>query len=320
MILLPGHSAGDVPAFFKISPSALARLFNMPEEAGEKELSMTLTNEDIARRESFLRDLLASAGTLALDGFRQQEGRPIDMKGPQDYLTETDSAVETHIRARLSEAFPEDGFLGEETGGTPGDQAWVVDPIDGTANFARAIPHFCISIAFVAGGEVQLGGIVNPALDETYLARLGQGATRNGQPIHVSATTDIAATSFEMGWSNRRPLASYVSAQRELFEAGSNVRRGASGALGLAYVADGRSDGYAELHMNPWDCLAGLLLVREAGGVTGPFLASDGLAQGGSVLAATPGVADILSQATAIPLLAGRDLLPETQAQSLRTA
>ncbi|MFB9224536.1 inositol monophosphatase family protein [Paracoccus cavernae] len=283
---------------------------------------MTLTNDDMARRETFLRDLLASAGVLALDGFRQQEGRPVGMKGPQDYLTETDGAVEAHIRARLSEAFPEDGFLGEETGGAPRDQVWVVDPIDGTANFARAIPHFCISIAFVAGGEVQLGGIVNPALDETYLARLGEGATRNGRPIHVSETTDITATSFEMGWSNRRPLASYVAAQSELFEAGSNVRRGASGALGLAYVADGRSDGYAELHMNPWDCLAGLLLVREAGGVTGPFLSADGLAQGGSVLAATPAVADILSRATTIPLLAGRDLLPESQsrAQSLRIA
>ncbi|WP_312525194.1 inositol monophosphatase family protein [Paracoccus sp. (in: a-proteobacteria)] len=281
---------------------------------------MTLTNEDIARRETFLSDLLASAGVLALDGFRRQEGQPIDMKGPQDYLTETDGAVEAHIRARLLEAFPEDGFLGEETGGTPRDQVWVVDPIDGTANFARAIPHFCISIAFVAGGEIQLGGIVNPALGETYLARLGQGATRNGQPIHVSATQDIAATSFEMGWSNRRPLAHFVLAHSALFEAGSNVRRGASGALGLAYVADGRSDGYAELHMNPWDCLAGLLLVREAGGVTGPFLAADGLAQGASVLAATPGVADILSQATAIPLLAGRDLLPETAAQTLRIA
>lgn len=281
---------------------------------------MTLTNEDIARRETFLSDLLASAGGLALDGFRRQEGQPIDMKGPQDYLTETDGAVEAHIRARLLEAFPEDGFLGEETGGTPRDQVWVVDPIDGTANFARAIPHFCISIAFVARGEVQLGGIVNPALGETYLARLGQGATRNGQPIHVSATRDIAATSFEMGWSNRRPLAHFVLAHSALFEAGSNVRRGASGALGLAYVADGRSDGYAELHMNPWDCLAGLLLVREAGGVTGPFLAAGGLAQGASVLAATPGVADILSQATAIPLLAGRDLLPETAAQTLRIA
>ena len=272
---------------------------------------MMLSKNDIDARETFLRDLLSSAAALALDGFRRQEGQPIGMKGPQDYLTETDGTVEAHIRARLSHSFPQDSFLGEETGGQPGAAVWVVDPIDGTANFARAIPHFCISVAFVANGQTQLGGIVNPALAETHLARLGRGATRNDQPIHVSATSDITATSFEMGWSNRRPLSAYLDALTALFEAGSNVRRGASGALGLAYVADGRSDGYAELHMNPWDCLAGLLLVQEAGGVIGPFLAQNGLTDGGSVLADTPAVAAILSQATAIPTLTGQDLIPE---------
>jgi len=194
----------------------------------------------------------------------------------------------------------------------------VVDPIDGTANFARAIPHFCVSIAFVANDEVQLGAIVNPVLDEVYFARLGNGATLNGQAIHVSATHDITATSFEMGWSNRRPLARYIGAVNALYEAGSNVRRGACGALGLAYVADGRSDGYAELHMNSWDCLAGLLLVREAGGVTGPFLSLGGLLAGAPVLAATPAVAGALSEATGIPLLAGPDLLADVKDEEQR--
>ena len=87
-----------------------------------------------------------------------------------------------------------------------------------------------------------------------------------------------------------------------ILERGANVRRGASGALGLAYVADGRSDAYAELHMHPWDCLAGLLLVKEAGGVVSPYLALDGLAKGGAVLAAAPGVAKGMSEATGIPL------------------
>ena len=264
--------------------------------------------EAIARREAFLRELVRSASRIALDGFRRQSGQPIGMKGPQDFLTETDGEVEAHVKARIAEAFPEDGFLGEETGGQPGAQAWIVDPIDGTANFAREIPHFCISIAFVADRQVQLGAIVNPALDECYAARLGHGAWKNGNPIRVSDTTDIAATSFELGWSNRRPTADYIAAVNSLIGAGANVRRGACGALGLAYVADGRSDGYAELHMNAWDCLAGLLLVREAGGVTGPFLARDGLTAGAPVLAASPAVAATLSAATGIPLLTGEDL------------
>lgn len=280
---------------------------------------MTLDTGAIDRREAFLHDLLRDAAALARAGFARQAGRPVSMKGPQDYLTETDGQVESHVRARIAEAFPEDGFLGEEGGGEPGAQAWVVDPIDGTANFARAIPHFCVAIAFVANGEVQLGAIVNPVLEDIYFARLGRGASLNGQPIRVAATTEIAATSFEMGWSNRRPLARYIGAVNALFEAGSNVRRGACGALGLAYVADGRSDGYAELHMNSWDCLAGLLLVREAGGVTGPFLSLGGLTEGAPVLAAAPGVAKTLSEATGIPLLAGPDLLAASQ-EHRRTA
>ena len=275
---------------------------------------MMLDDRAVDRRETFLHDLVRGAARLALDGFARQAGRPPGMKGPQDYLTETDGRVEAHIRARIEEAFPEDGFLGEETGGKPGRQAWVVDPIDGTANFARSIPHFCISVAFVGNGEVLLGAIVNPVLDETHSARLGRGAQMNGRPVRVAGTTDIAATSFEMGWSRREPTAEYIEAVHSLIRAGSNVRRGACGALGLAYVADGRSDGYAELHMNSWDCLAGLLMVREAGGVTGPFLSLGGLTGGAPVLAAAPGVAAVLSGATGIPLLSGPDRLPGADA------
>lgn len=281
---------------------------------------MTLEPEAIARREAFLRNLVQTAARIARQGFARQAGHPFAMKGPQDYLTETDGEVEAHVRSRIAEAFPGDGFLGEETGGVPQAETWVVDPIDGTANFARAIPHFCISIAFVANGQVQLGAIVNPILDETYFARLDRGAWMNGKPIRVSPTTDIAATSFEMGWSNRRPTADYIAAVNRLIDAGGNVRRGACGALGLAYVADGRSDGYAELHMNAWDCLAGLLLVREAGGVTGPFLSQGGLTDGAAVLAATPGVAATLSAATGIPLLETADRLPDGDAKIRRTA
>lgn len=281
---------------------------------------MTLDSTDIDSREVFLRDLVHSASRIALDGFHRQKDQPIGMKGPQDYLTETDGKVEAHVKSRIAEAFPQDGFLGEETGGQPGAQAWVVDPIDGTANFARAIPHFCISIAFVANDRVQLGAIVNPVLGESYSARLGQGAWKDGNRIRVSQTTDIAATSFELGWSNRRSTADYIAAVKGLISAGANVRRGACGALGLAYVADGRSDGYAELHMNSWDCLAGLLMVREAGGVTGAFLSLGGLTEGAPVLAASPAVAPVIAAVTGIPLLTGEDLRAETAETLLRTA
>ena len=272
---------------------------------------MTVDETALDRREVFLAQLVRDAAEIALLGFNKQAGQSFSLKGPQDYLTETDGQVEDFIRSRIAEAFPEDGFLGEEGGGTPGTQAWVVDPIDGTANFARSIPHFCISIAFVANGIVQLGAILNPVLDEHYSARAGRGATLNGRAIKVSSNEQIWSTSIELGWSNRRPLSSYIASVQALFEAGTNVRRSSCGALGLAYVADGRSDGYAELHMNPWDCLAGLLLVREAGGVIGPFLSVGGLEGGAAVLAASPGVAQVLSEATNIPLLLDQDILGE---------
>lgn len=280
---------------------------------------MIIDDVGIDRREAFLRALVMDAAAIAVAGFERQADEVVSMKGPQDYLTETDGQVEAFIRSRVAAAFGEDGFLGEESGGTPGALAWVVDPIDGTANFARSIPHFCISIAFVANGETQLGVVMNPVLGDLYFARLGRGATLNGRAIKVSATSDVAATSVELGWSNRRPLQDYIAAVQTLFESGSNVRRASCGALGLAYVADGRSDAYAELHMNSWDCLAGLLLVREAGGLTGPFLSVGGLVDGAPVLAAAPGSARIMSEATGIPVLTGGDMLPGFQDQR-RTA
>jgi myo-inositol-1(or 4)-monophosphatase len=266
-------------------------------------MSQTGGLAEMDAREAFCAQLARSAGKIALAGYARRAGAGIAMKGRQDFLTESDAAVERHIRDALAANFPDDGFLGEETGRAGSDSAvWVVDPIDGTANFARQIPHFCVSIAFVAGGRVALGAIFNPVLDELYLARRGRGATRNGAPIRVADTSDYGSACLELGWSTRVPDADYVRALSNLLEQGANVRRAASGALGLAYVADGRSDGYAELHMQPWDCLAGLLLVEEAGGVVAPFLELDGLGRGGAVLAAGRGVAAAMSAATGIAL------------------
>ena len=261
------------------------------------------TTIDLEGRAALLRELTASAGAMARTGFIRRSEAQIVYKGPQDFLTETDSAVEEHIRKRIAEAFPEDGFLGEETGAhQSSDNIWVVDPIDGTANFARAIPHFCISIAFVTGGRTMLGAVYNPALDELYLARRGGGAELNGAPIRVAPTSNPANACVELGWSRRVPQQVYVDTLDRLLNSGANVRRGACGALALAYVADGRSDCYVELHMHPWDCLAGLLLVEEAGGVIAPFLERDGLSKGGAVLAVVPALAEVMSQACRIDL------------------
>lgn len=278
-----------------------------------------LSTEDngLAARSAFCRDVVQSAGRIALAGFRRRKPSDIEMKGAQDFLTETDAAVEAHLRARIAEAFPDDQFLGEETGGAvSGDAVWVVDPIDGTANFARAIAHFCISIAYVRDGVTEIGCILNPVSGEEWYARRGHGATLNGEPARVSGATKFSAACLELGWSKREPQTTYLSVLAKLLDHGANVRRGASGALGLAYVADGRSDGYAELHMNSWDCLAGLLLVDEAGGRVSE-LPADGLGLGGAVLAATPALAEAISTATGIPL---RSETPDSTTRTRLTA
>lgn len=261
---------------------------------------MSLSSSSLEARAVFCRDLIVAAGELVMEGFGSS--RQLEMKGPQDYLTETDALCEAYIRGQLAAAYPDDAFFGEETGGQAGDNIWVVDPIDGTANFARNIPHFCVSIAFVSCGRTEIGAIYNPALDDLYFARRGMGATLNGRPIHTAQTPLPQAASIELGWSGRIPNISYMRVLGAVLDSGFNARRAGSGALGLAYVADGRSDGYAEIHMNSWDCLAGLLLVEEAGGHVCPFLRLGTLEAGGPVLAAAPRISSVLSRATEIPL------------------
>lgn len=246
-------------------------------------------------RAAFLRDLIGQAGEIALRHFNSRPAG-FTLKGPQDPVTEADTEVERFIRARIAETWPRDGFLGEETGRVDGDDLWVVDPIDGTDNFARGIPHFCIAIAFVSGGATRLGAILNPVTGDLYEAAAGGGATRNGTPIAVSRNPPKQAA-VELGWSTRVPRDKYLAVLNTLLDAGANVRRHGSGALALTWVAEGRTDAYAELHMNAWDALAGLLLVQEAGGVIceGADRAPQ-LFQGGPVFAANPALAPIMER------------------------
>lgn len=262
-----------------------------------------LDAESLDRREAACRQMIVEAAGIALAGFHAlNSATVVAMKGPQDFLTETDGQVEAFLKERIAQLFPDDGFLGEEGGGELTEHLWVVDPIDGTANFARGVPHFCISIAFVTGARVEFGAIANPVQDELYLARRGRGATRNGVRLAAAATTSFQTACVELGWSARIANERYLATLAAILAKGANVRRSASGALGLAYVADGRSDAYVELHINAWDCLAGLLLVEEAGGRTSGFMADGGLLHGNPVLAAAPGIADAMSATTAIAL------------------
>ncbi|PWC22778.1 inositol monophosphatase [Brenneria roseae subsp. roseae] len=282
-----------------------------------------MTQINLERREAALKRIILDAGATALRRFRSRQPGEFSLKGPQDFLTEADTLVEQQIRQAIADAFPDDALLGEETGSKACDTAclWVVDPIDGTANFARGIEHFCVAMAFVHQGITELGAIYNPMSQELYMARRGRYAQKNGQALHTAQTDHVHNATIELGWSTRIPQRRYLDVMTAILSQGANVRRGSSGALALAWVAEGRTDGYAELHMNAWDCLAGLLLVREAGGSTGymPTTITE-IFNGCPVLAAAPDVAPALARATGIPVATAEMPLADDSADAKSAA
>jgi myo-inositol-1(or 4)-monophosphatase len=225
------------------------------------------------------------------------------LKGPQDWLTEADGSVERLLSERLAQAYPEDGFQGEEGGrARSGSLRWVVDPIDGTANFMRGARRFCVSLGCLEGRTPLIGVIVAPALNETYAARVGGGATLNGAPIRAAATTELSHAIVELGWSRRRPDRQFAAFSERIIASGVAPRLSGSGAMGLAEVAAGRIDAYVELHINLWDVAAGLTILSEAGAAISPFMQGDGETVGNPILACAPGIAAALSEVTGIPL------------------
>jgi myo-inositol-1(or 4)-monophosphatase len=243
-------------------------------------------------------EICAAAGRLALARQPAPGAAVAALKGYQDWLTEADGEVEAFIDAALASAFPEDGFQGEETGkGRNGVLRWVVDPIDGTSNFARGNPRFCVSLGLIEDRTPLLGVIVAPAMGEVFAARQGAGATLNGAPIRAAETSDLARGMVECGWSPRRSNEAFFALTQAVIGTGATLRAGGSGALGLADVAAGRIDAYIELHINLWDVAAGLAILAEAGAKVSPFLAGDGLVGGNPIFAAAPWVADALHRA-----------------------
>lgn len=247
--------------------------------------------------------LATEAGALALRMRPSRGASSANLKGAQDWLTEADGAVERMLSERLAHAYPHDGFQGEEAGRARcGSLRWVVDPIDGTANFMRGGRRFCVSLGCFDGDAPLIGVIVAPALEETFAARQGFGATLNGTPIHAAETVELARATVELGWSQRRSRAAFLALTDSVIAAGAMPRLNGSGALGLADVAAGRIDAYVELHINLWDVAAALAILAEARVTVSPFMSGEGPILGNPILAAAPGVAAAISAATSIAL------------------
>jgi myo-inositol-1(or 4)-monophosphatase len=253
------------------------------------------------KRFEFAQAIAREAGALALGYFRNFSALTITSKGVQDMASEADLATENLIRAAVERSFPQNAFLGEETSDSfrvdPGKGTWIVDPIDGTQPFINGIPSWCIAIAYVEDHFIRIGVVYDPTHDELYAALEGDGATLNGQAIHVATATDLSQGLVCVGYSNRvQPEAVLEPLTRMLQQRGMYHRNG-SGALSLAYVAAGRLIGYFEPHMNSWDFAAGALLVREAGGRTNDCLpTAQAMVDGGLMLAGAPGIYDQLER------------------------
>lgn len=240
------------------------------------------------------------AGRLLLSHYGRRSQLVIEQKGLNDFVSIADREAEDAIAAVLRPAFPEDGFLGEETGisGAEGaDYVWCVDPLDGTSNFLKGAHNWCVSIGLWSKGEPVLGVIYDPVRDELFAGADGLAPTVNGAPISVSTTSSIDRTSLGLGHNHRVPPTAFAADAERLFSAGGSFRQVGAGALMLAYVAAGRVDGYFERHMWSWDAVAGLALVKAAGG---RFLAYPepgiALVKGGAVLASGPALYQNLAE------------------------
>lgn len=240
-----------------------------------------------------------AAGALAMIHWQGRDALVIETKASrQDMVSEADRAVEALIRETVSRTFPDDGFLGEEYGETPGRSGfdWVIDPIDGTSPFLHGMPNWCVSIAVTQGERTVIGVIAVPTHGETYHAWLGGGAWLDGQRLTLDPRLALGNAATGIGASHRTDPDWIARVTGDLAREGGMFFRNGSGALMLAYVAAGRLAGYLEPHMHAWDCLAGLLLVREAGGRTAPYPEGEGRRDGGPVLAAAPGAWDALDR------------------------
>lgn len=242
------------------------------------------------------KDIARSGGAVALEYYAQLGSLTVEDKGPQDFVTIADQGVETHIRGLIEKAFPEDGIVGEEHAPKPSvsGYTWVIDPIDGTANFIAEIPAWCVVIAVVKDDSAQIGVTYDPIHDEMFAAERGAGATLNDAPLICPADTALTRGSVSTGYSSRIEATQTIAVITAVTNAGGVFHRNASGALSLAYVAAGRLIGYIEEHMNAWDCLAGQLLIEEAGGKAERQSADTMIKSGGRVVASSAGVFDEL--------------------------
>ena len=252
---------------------------------------------DIQSRYDAGRALVQAAGELAATYFARLDELRVSAKGVQDVVTQADVEVELLLARGIADRFPDDAFLGEETGASGLDRArgvWVVDPIDGTQPFVSGMASWCVSLAYVQNGVLQFGFVHNPPLGELFEGGLGRPAALNGRPIAPHPGRAVTDGIIAVGYAPRIPVDRIIPVLERLLRGGGVYYRNGSGALMLCYAACGRLLGYIELHLNSWDCLGALAVAQAAGARTNDYLTGDALLNGNRIVAGPPALYDDL--------------------------
>ncbi|HEV2681152.1 MAG TPA: inositol monophosphatase family protein [Rhodanobacter sp.] len=241
-----------------------------------------------------------SAGNVILRYMNRIDGLNIVEKQQLDFVSEVDKLAEAEIIKELRRAYPDHAILAEESGATgKGPLTWVIDPLDGTHNYLRGIPHFSVSIALLEKGVPIHAVVFDPLRDELYTASKGDGAYINDRRMRVSKRENLGGAMIATGFPfrQREHLVPQLDMTRAILGQAEDIRRSGSAALDLAYVAAGRYDGYFEIGLKPWDMAAGVLLVHEAGGRYCDFAGRDGIPASGNIIAGNLNVAKAMVDA-----------------------
>jgi myo-inositol-1(or 4)-monophosphatase len=235
------------------------------------------------------------AGELVARATEQLDSLDVKEKSSNDFVTEVDQAAEKEVIYHISKAHPDHGFIGEEGGrqGNPdSDYQWIIDPIDGTTNFVRGIPHFAVSIACLYKGQLEHAVILNPMTREEFTASRGKGAQFNGHRMRTSSRKSLDGALIGTGIPFKSRSEPFIPAYMKSLEAvakqTAGIRRAGAASLDLAYVAAGRLDAFWEIGLNQWDIAAGVLLVRETGGMVADFNGGSGYMESGNIVAGNP--------------------------------
>ncbi|TCV92224.1 inositol-1-monophosphatase [Biostraticola tofi] len=235
------------------------------------------------------------AGNLIAKHYETPDAVEASQKGNNDFVTNVDREAERLIIEVIRKSYPQHTIISEECGELTGedqDVQWIIDPLDGTTNFIKRLPHFAVSIAVRLKGRTEVAVVYDPMRNELFTSTRGQGTQLNGYRLRGSTSRDLEGTIIATGFpfKQKQHSASYMNVMTKLFVHCADFRRSGSAALDLAYLAAGRVDGFFEIGLKPWDYAAGELLVREAGGVVTDFVGAHNYLNSGNIVAGNPRV------------------------------